>query len=392
MHNITLLGSTGSIGVSTLQVLALHPERFNVFALTAHQNVQAMLAQCIAFQPRYAVMSDTVAAEQLESLLKKQAPQVTVLAGAAALIEVAGHSAVDYVMAGIVGAAGLLPTLTAAQAGKRVLLANKEALVMSGKLFIDAIQQNNATLIPVDSEHSAIFQCLPSHFKTGHAPLGVKQLTLTASGGAFRDWRLEDLHTVTPQQACQHPNWNMGAKITVDSATMMNKGLEVIEAHWLFGMPPEQIDTILHPQSIVHSWVEYMDSSIVAQLGQPDMRTPIAYALSWPERMTSDVPALNLVTIGRLDFQPINAAHYPCLKLAYTALKAGGTATTILNAANEIAVQAFLEQKIRFTDIFKVVEQCLETTTMQPANSLAVILAADELARSNSWEIIHRHR
>lgn len=388
MPNITLLGSTGSIGISTLQVISLHPKRFQVFALTAHKNVSAMLAQCLAFQPLYAVMQDAQAAEQLSISLKEHSVDTEVLTGDQALVTVSSHKNVDYVMAGIVGAAGLLPTLAAARAGKRVLLANKESLVMAGHLLIEAIQQSGATLVPVDSEHSAIFQCLPSDFKIGHTPAGIKQITLTASGGAFRDWPVSELSTVTPKQACSHPNWNMGAKITVDSATMMNKGLEVIEANWLFGVKAANIQTILHPQSIVHSWVEYEDGSILAQLGQPDMRTPIAYALSWPERIAAGVSSLDLIKIGQLNFQTLSDSHYPCLKLAYMALEAGGTATTILNAANEIAVQAFLDEKIRFTDIFKVVEKSLENVPQKPADSLQTILSADKRTREESLELI----
>lgn len=390
MLNITLLGSTGSIGASTLQVIALHPERFSVFALTAQKNVSTMLAQCSTFKPRFAVMQNAQAAEQLALRLKECHLDTEVLAGEQALVTVARHAAVDYVMAGIVGAAGLLPTLAAAQAGKRVLLANKESLVMAGRLLMDAVQHNGATLLPVDSEHSAIFQCLPAGFRTGYTPAGVKQITLTASGGAFRDWPLDELHSVTPEQACRHPNWSMGAKITVDSATMMNKGLEVIEASWLFGLTAAQINTILHPQSIIHSWVEYLDGSILAQMGQPDMRTPIAYALSWPERITAGVASLDLLSVGHLDFQPLSYTHYPCLALAYAALKTGGTATTILNAANEIAVQAFLEQRIRFTSIFAVVEKCLEQISTQTVDSLEVILTADHAAREQSVEIIEK--
>lgn len=390
MPNITLLGSTGSIGVSTLQVIALHPERFHVFALTAHTNVSAILAQCIKHRPRYAVMQDAQAAEQLITDLKNHPLDTEVLMGHQALIEVSTHKDVDYVMAGIVGAAGLLPTLAAAQAGKRVLLANKESLVMAGNLLIKAIDDSGATLLPVDSEHSAIFQCLPADFKIGHMPVGIKQMTLTASGGAFRDWPLDALAKATPEQACRHPNWTMGAKITVDSATMMNKGLEVIEASFLFGIKPEKIHTVLHPQSIVHSWVEYIDGSILAQLGQPDMRTPIAYALSWPERISAGVLGLDLTNIGQLNFQPLSYTHYPCLELAYMALKTGGTATTILNAANEVAVQAFLEEKIRFTSIFEVVEKSLENISIQKADSLEIILAADKATREVSLEIIEK--
>jgi 1-deoxy-D-xylulose-5-phosphate reductoisomerase len=390
MIHITLLGSTGSIGASTLQVIALHPQRFTVFALAAHKNIHTMLAQCLAFKPRYAVMQNAKAAEQLATLLKKHPIETEVLAGDEALVKVATHPEVNYVMAAIVGAAGLLPTLAAAESGKRVLLANKEALVMAGHLFMEAVRRGNATLLPVDSEHSAIFQCLPADFKTGHTPSGVKQITLTASGGAFRDWPLDDLHKVTPEQACRHPNWNMGAKITVDSATMMNKGLEVIEAHWLFSLPPAQIQTVLHPQSIVHSWVEYADGSVLAQLGQPDMRTPIAYALSYPERIAAGVGNLDLLSIGQLEFKPLSYTHYPCLALAYTALRMGGTATAILNAANEVAVQAFLEEKIRFTDIVKVVETCLTEVPTQKADTLEIILAADKAAREESVNAVEK--
>lgn len=381
MNTITILGSTGSIGEQTLQVLALHPERFKVFALTAHKNVERLYAQCLQYKPRYAVMQDANAAEQLHSHLKAAGSDTQVLAGDTAFVEVASHVDVDYVMASIVGAAGLLPTLAAAKAGKRILLANKESLVMSGQLLMDAAQHNGATIIPVDSEHSAIFQCLPANFQLGKASQEVKNITLTASGGAFRDLPLDQFENITPEQACRHPNWNMGAKITVDSATMMNKGLEVIEASWLFGFPPTQIQTILHPQSIIHSWVEYIDGSIVAQLGQPDMRTPIAYALSWPERIASGVKGLDFLTIGSLEFRPLSFERYPCLALAYAALKAGGTAATILNAANEVAVARFLAGEIRFIDIANVVESTLSLVTSQVADSLEVILAADRQAR-----------
>ena len=341
MPNITILGSTGSIGTNTLSVIALHPQRFTVFALAAQKNVDLMFKQCVQHQPRYAVMQNDVAAKRLMSRFKHANINTTVLAGDSALVDVASHSDTDYVMAAIVGAAGLLPTLAAAKAGKRILLANKEALVMSGQLLMDAVHQHQAILLPVDSEHSAIFQCLPTDYVTGHTPLGIAQITLTASGGAFRDCLPHQLNTVTPEQACQHPNWTMGAKVTIDSATMMNKGLEVIEASWLFHLKPSQIQTILHPQSVVHSWVEYVDGSMIAQMGQPDMRTPIAYALSWPARISSGVNHLDLLTVKQLDFKPLSYQQYPCLALAYAALSAGGTAPALLNAANEIAVQAF---------------------------------------------------
>lgn len=384
MINITILGSTGSIGINTLQVLALHPQRFSVFALTAQQNVDTMLAQCLQYQPRYAVMQNIQAAEQLAVRLKNHAMPTEVLAGDDALVQVVSHPEVDYVMAAIVGAAGLMPTLAAAKAGKRIMLANKEALVMSGKLLMNAVRDHHATLLPVDSEHSAIFQCLPADFTAGKAADNVSSITLTASGGAFRDWPLERLADATPAQACQHPNWNMGAKITVDSATMMNKALEIIEASWLFSLPGNNIHAVLHPQSIIHSWVEYTDGSTLAQLGLPDMRTPIAYALSWPHRIASGVNNVDLIAAGRLDFQPLSLTRYPGMKLAYAALEAGGVATTILNAVNEVAVQAFLAGRIRFTDIVRLVEQVLTKVPNKPAENLTTILEADKLAREQA--------
>ncbi len=382
--NLTILGSTGSIGSSTLQVIALHPQRFRVFALTAQRNVDVMLTQCLQYQPRYAVMRDVQAAEELTQRLKPHALATEVLAGDAALVDVASHREVDYVMAAIVGAAGLLPTLAAAQAGKRILLANKEALVMSGQLLMDAVRTHNATLLPVDSEHSAIFQCLPANFKPGMTDSGVRSITLTASGGAFRDLPIAQLDDVTPEQACQHPNWNMGAKITVDSATMMNKGLEVIEASWLFGLLASDIHTVLHRQSVIHSWVDYVDGSTLAQLGLPDMRTPIAYALSWPERMASGVQGVDLFKVGRLDFEPLSFTRYPVMELAYAAFQAGGTAATLLNAANEVAVQAFLQRQIRFTDIARLVAHVLNKIPSQNVQQLEDVLTADQLAREEA--------
>ncbi len=380
-QNITILGSTGSIGMNTLEVIKLHPEQFEVFALTAHNNVERMATQCIAFRPRYAVMIDSKAAEQLTQRLRNLSLNTEVLVGAAALITVASHAEVDSVMACIVGAAGLLPTLAAAKSGKRILLANKEALVMSGSLLINAVQTNNALLLPVDSEHNAIFQCLPADFKPGQAPAGLKRIILTASGGAFRNWDLNKLATVTPEQACTHPNWVMGAKVTVDSATMMNKGLEVIEASFLFGLGIDRIEVVLHPQSVIHSMVEYLDRSVLAQLGLPDMRTPIAQTLTWPKRIDSGVQSLDLIKIGRLDFEPVSLERYPCLSLAYSALAAGGTATAILNAANEVAVQAFLERRLRFTDIPNLIDQVLSSVPSNNANSLEAVLDSDAQAR-----------
>lgn len=384
--NITILGSTGSIGINTLNVIALHPDRFRVFALTANQNVDRLLSQCQQYQPQYAVLRDEETAAKFATQLKQLDLSTQVLVGKDALVQVASCAEVDLVMACIVGAAGLLPTLAAANAGKRILLANKEALVMSGALLLDAVHNNGAVLVPVDSEHNAIFQCLPADYKPGFPCAGVKRIILTASGGAFRDWPVERLSAVTPEQACCHPNWRMGPKITVDSATMMNKGLEVIEASWLFAQQDMQV--LLHPQSIVHSLVEYLDGSILAQLGQPDMRTPIAQALAWPERITSGVDSLDLLTTGPLEFRPLSQERYPCFALALQALKAGGTAPTVLNAANEVAVQAFLDKKILFTDIPKIIEKVLSNVQIGAANTLEAILATDNAARIEAEKII----
>ncbi len=389
--NVTILGSTGSIGANTLQVIAMHPERFQVFALTAQSNLEAMLAQCVSFKPRYAVMRDPDVAAQLEQRLKKLSVDTQVLGGEDALINVASHPEVDTVMACIVGAAGLLPTLAAAEAGKRILLANKEALVMSGALLLAAVEKNGATLLPVDSEHNAIFQCMPPDFRVGYASAAVNRVIITASGGAFRDLPLDQLEQVTPEQACRHPNWVMGPKITVDSASMMNKGLEIIEASFLFGLGQDKLEVVLHPQSIVHSLVEYPDGSLLAQLGQPDMRTPIAVALAWPERIASGVQRLDLIQVGRLDFQPLCLQRYPCLRLAYDALSAGGTAATILNGANEVAVQAFLARKICFTDIPKLLEAVLSKVSSRESDHLSTVLAADQMARDAAYSYIGSH-
>jgi 1-deoxy-D-xylulose-5-phosphate reductoisomerase len=381
MHHITILGSTGSIGVSTLNVISLHPDKFSVFALAAHKNVQKLFEQCLQYKPTYAVMYDEPSAEILAKQLKSKGLAIEVLSKEEGLKAVAEHSRVDIVMAAIVGAAGLSSTLAAANAGKRILLANKEALVMSGKLLLQAVRQNNALLLPVDSEHNAIFQCLPPDVKLGYRCESVKKIILTASGGAFRDWPIEQLATATPAQACAHPNWNMGAKITVDSATMMNKGLEVIEASYLFDQPLEAIDIILHPQSIIHSLVEYHDGSTLAQLGEPDMRVPISYVLHWPERIASGVKSLNLLEVKSLEFKPLSLERYPCLNLAYQALKAGGTAPTILNAANEVAVQLFLDKKIRFTDIPKLIEYVLTAVPQHTVETLDIVFESDAMAR-----------
>jgi len=380
---VTVLGSTGSIGVSTLDVLGRHADRFRVVALTAHRDVEGLLRQCLSHEPEYAVMVEPDAAERLRDRLRAAGRPVEVLAGAAELERVATLPEAAYIMAAIVGAAGLLPTLAAARAGKRVLLANKEALVMAGPLFVATVRRAGAELLPIDSEHNAIFQCLPAGFATGGLDAaGVRRILLTGSGGPFRRTPLDRLPDVTPDQACAHPNWVMGRKISVDSATMMNKGLEVIEAHWLFEAAPAQIEVVVHPQSVVHSMVEYRDGSVLAQLGHPDMRTPIAHALAWPGRMASGASFLDFFGLGPLEFQAPDFGRFPCLRLAFAALEAGGTAPAILNAANEVAVRAFLERRIRFTDIAPAVERALERVAPRAADTLAPILEDDARARA----------
>ncbi|MBI2379979.1 MAG: 1-deoxy-D-xylulose-5-phosphate reductoisomerase [Gammaproteobacteria bacterium] len=386
MHGVSVLGSTGSIGLSTLDVLSRHPERFRVVALSANHNVERLAEQCLRFKPELAVMADAQAAGRLAERLKAACPETRVLAGEEGLLEAAAHPEAQSVMAAIVGAAGLLPTLAAVRAGKRVLLANKEALVMSGQLFMDAVHAHGATLLPIDSEHNAVFQCMPTGFDQGLARVGVRRILLTGSGGPFRSLPLEQLPSVTPEQACKHPNWSMGRKISVDSATMMNKGLEVIEARWLFDAEPSRIAVVLHPQSVIHSMVEYLDGSVLAQMGQPDMRTPIAHALAWPERMDSGVSPLDLVAQGRLDFEAPDLGRFPCLGLAYEALNLGGTAMAVLNAANEIAVAAFLDGAIRFTDIAACNEAVLRACTGGQAETLEGVLAADAEARRRAGE------
>lgn len=382
MKSLCILGSTGSIGRSTLDVVSRHADRYRVFALTAHHNVDLLFQQCIRFVPDFAVLGDPQRADALRTrLAQSPASHTQVLSGAGALQQVAGHDQVDVVMAAIVGAAGLLPTLAAATAGKRVLLANKEALVMSGELFMRAVREHGAELLPIDSEHNAIFQCMPSGSRTGEAASGVRKIILTASGGPFLGWSREQLSEVTPEQACAHPNWSMGRKISVDSATLMNKGLEVIEASWLFRVGSPQIQVVVHPQSIIHSMVDYVDGSVLAQLGNPDMRTPIAHALAWPERIDSGVSPLDLVANNRFDFQAPDLEHFPCLRLAYDALDAGGTAPTVLNAANEVAVDAFLQQRIKFLQIPVVIEQCLTRHDLPQGHTLEVVLHADHTAR-----------
>jgi 1-deoxy-D-xylulose-5-phosphate reductoisomerase len=381
IKGITVLGATGSIGVSTLDVLARHPGRYRVVALTANRQVERLLEQCLAHRPRYAVMVDEAAAERLAAALREKGSETEVLSGVAGLEQVASLPEVDYVMAAIVGAAGLPPTLAAARHGKRVLLANKEALVMSGRLFMDEVNQHGAELLPIDSEHNAIFQCMPPHFERGLDTVGVRRILLTASGGPFRNTPLAQLEGVTPEQAVAHPNWSMGRKISVDSATMMNKGLEVIEACWLFNTSTANIQVVLHPQSVIHSMVEYADGSVLAQLGNPDMRTPIAHALAWPERIDSGVGSLDMFAVARLDFEAPDLARFPCLRLAGEAMDAGGTAPTILNAANEVAVEAFLNERIGFTAIARVIEQTLEQMSVREADSLDTIFDDDAMAR-----------
>ena len=386
MIGVTVLGSTGSIGVSTLDVISRHPGLYDVIALTANSDVDKMYSQCLSHRPHYAVMADESAAQQLSEKLKGQ--DIRVLAGVDGLCFVAGLAETHYVMAAIVGAAGLLPTLAAAEAGKRILLANKEALVMSGQIFMDVVRSNGAELLPVDSEHNAIFQSMPHDFDRGLKQVGVRQIMLTASGGPFRTRDLDTLKNVTPEEACAHPNWEMGRKISVDSASMMNKGLEVIEAHWLFNAPADDIEVVLHPQSVIHSMVEYVDGSVLAQLGSPDMRTPIAHALAWPQRIDAGVKRLSLVEVARLDFERPDFARFPCLRLAFEALRAGGTATTVLNAANEVAVDAFLNRKLAFTSIADVIEKTLQELSVKEVTTLDVVVAEDAQAREVAQSII----
>ncbi len=390
MTQVTILGSTGSIGLSTLDVLSRHIEQYQIYALTAYQSVDTLFAQCQQFEPQIAVMLDEQSAERLAEKIRNAGLDTTVLSGLQALNDVASAEQVDYVVAAIVGAAGLMPTLAAAKTGKHILLANKEALVMSGQLFMREVERNGATLLPVDSEHNAIWQCLPvgESQQYHYDGKGIKRIILTASGGPFRDYDKADLVNVTPEQAVAHPNWSMGKKISVDSATMMNKGLEVIEAHWLFGLSNEQIDVVLHKQSIIHSMVDYIDGSVLAQMGNPDMRTPIANALAWPKRIDSGVAPLDLVAVGQLHFSEANHDHFPCLALAYQALKAGGTSTAILNAANEVAVEAFLNRQIKFTDIAKTIDYVLTEQSATSGDNLTQVLADDQLARDLATRFI----
>lgn len=386
-----MLGGTGSIGLSTLDVIARHPQRYEVFAISGFSRLTELQALCIRHRPRFAVVPDASAARVLQDALISAGLDTRVLLGEAGLCEIAAHPEVDAVMAAIVGAAGLRPTLAAVEAGKRVLLANKEALVMSGALFIQAVRRHGAVLLPIDSEHNAIFQCLPGDYGRGLAQVGVRRILLTASGGPFRETPLEALANVTPEQACAHPNWSMGRKISVDSASMMNKGLELIEACWLFDAAPSQVEVVIHPQSVIHSLVDYVDGSVLAQLGNPDMRTPIAHALAWPERVDSGVAPLDLFRVGRLDFQEPDEGRFPCLRLARQAAEAGGSAPAMLNAANEIAVAAFLERRIRFTEIASIIDEVLNREAALAVESLDAVVEADARARAAAQQWLVRN-
>lgn len=388
MQRITILGATGSIGVSTLDVVARHPDRYGVYALTAHHRVTELAEQCERFRPEVAVVGSAEAAALLTRLLCEKGVKAEVAYGEAALCEVASAARCDAVMAAIVGAAGLAPTLAAAKAGKKVLLANKEALVMSGRLFMDAIASSGAILLPIDSEHNAIFQCLPPSYRREPAYHGIAKVLLTASGGPFLNRAVETLENVTPEEAVAHPNWVMGRKISVDSATMMNKGLEVIEAHWLFGAEANQIEVVIHPQSVIHSMVSYVDGSVLAQLGNPDMRTPIAHALAYPDRIASGVSPMDLTQIGQLGFQKPDFQRFPCLKLAFEALLAGGTAPAILNAANEVAVQAFLDRRIGFRAIDRLIAQVMDELPHGEITDIGALLEQDRRARETAQTFI----
>jgi len=381
MMNLTILGATGSIGVSTLDVVARHPDRYKVVALSGHTRIELLAEQCHAFKPAYAVVGSPTDAQRLAHLLLADGVNTEVLHGAEALAQIASLPQVDAVMAAIVGAAGLIPTLAAVSAGKRVLLANKEALVMAGDIFMAAVRQSGACLLPIDSEHNAIFQSMPAGYAGDFSPAGISRILLTASGGPFRDTALEALSSVTPEQAVAHPKWVMGRKISVDSATMMNKGLEVIEAHWLFNAPADRIEVVIHPQSVIHSLVEYADGSVLAQLGNPDMRTPIAHALAWPQRMDSGVEKLDLFAIGQLTFERPDLARFPCLGLAYQALRAGGNAPAVLNAANEVAVSAFLAGHLPFLDIAVVIAEALDAVPLSAMTTIDMVMAADQEGR-----------
>ncbi len=390
MKGICVLGATGSIGVSTLDVVARHSDLYKAVALTANNNIDLLFEQCLIHHPKYVVVVDEKKSVAFaEKLINTDIADIKVLSGAEALEYVATLDSVDSVMAAIVGAAGLLPSLAAAKAGKTILLANKEALVMSGDIFMQAVSESGAQLLPIDSEHNAIFQCMPAGYTSGKQVKEARRILLTASGGPFRQMPLDQLASVTPAQAVAHPNWDMGKKISVDSATMMNKGLEMIEACILFAMTPDQIQVVIHPQSIIHSMGDYVDGTVLAQMGNPDMRVPIAYSMAWPDRFESGVEPLNIFDVRRMDFEEPNLERFPCLRLAYKAINLGGTMPTILNAANEIAVEAFLSEEVGFTDIPLIIERCMDQFEVRPADTLAVILEVDQQARVVAKQVIN---
>jgi 1-deoxy-D-xylulose-5-phosphate reductoisomerase len=388
MQSLTILGATGSIGVSTLDVVARHPDRYRIFALTGQTRIDVLAEQCAQFHPEVAVVVDADAAERLQKLIRDRGLKTNVVYGEQALCDVASADACDTVMAAIVGAAGLGPSLAAARAGKKLLLANKEALVISGQLFMDAVAASGSTLLPIDSEHNAIFQCLPIGYQRVPPQHGIRKILLTASGGPFLDRELSSFDSITPEQAVAHPNWSMGRKISVDSATMMNKGLEVIEAHWLFGASASQIEVVIHPQSVIHSMVSYADGSVLAQLGNPDMRTPIAHALAYPERIDSGVDAIDLARIGQLNFREPDRVRFPCLQLAFDVLHAGGSAPAVLNAANEVAVQAFLDKQISFSRISALIAETLSRVPAASVDTLESLLAQDSKARDQARALL----
>ena len=390
-QQITVLGATGSIGLSTLDVIARHPDRYQVFALTGFTRLSELLALCVRHVPRFAVVPELAAARTLQDDLRAAGLATRVLVGEEGLCQVASDPEVDTVMAAIVGAAGLRPTLAAVEAGKKILLANKEALVMSGALFMQAVRKSGSVLLPIDSEHNAIFQCMPGDYARGLEAVGVRRILLTASGGPFRQTPMAELAHVSPDQACAHPNWSMGRKISVDSASMMNKGLELIEACWLFDARPSQVEVVIHPQSVIHSLVDYVDGSVLAQLGNPDMRTPIANALAWPERIDSGVAPLDLFAIARLDFQAPDEERFPCLRLARQAAEAGNSAPAMLNAANEVAVAAFLDERVRYLEIASIIEEVLNLEPVVAVDDLEAVFTADAKARMLAGQWLSRH-
>lgn len=390
-QQITVLGATGSIGLSTLDVIARHPERYQVFALSGFTRLSELFALCVRHVPQFAVVPEVAAARGLQDDLRAAGLPTRVLVGEEGLCQVASAPEVDAVMAAIVGAAGLRPTLAAVEAGKKILLANKEALVMSGALFMQAVRKSGSVLLPIDSEHNAIFQCMPADFSRGLSSVGVRRILLTASGGPFRQTPMSELANVSPEQACAHPNWSMGRKISVDSASMMNKGLELIEACWLFDAKPAQVEVVIHPQSVIHSLVDYVDGSVLAQLGNPDMRTPIANALAWPERIDSGVAPLDLFAIARLDFEAPDESRFPCLRLARQAAEAGDSAPAMLNAANEVAVAAFLDGRVRYLEIASIIEEVLNLEPVVALNDLDAVFTADAKARLLAEQWLSRH-